>query len=73
MTDLFDGQIQQLVQRWRQRSHDEGSRRAANVQHVGGQHGDEGVLPDEGVEQSESRVCTPRQGAETREGDMFSS
>lgn len=54
MTDLLNGQIQKLVQGRRQCSHDEGGWRAANVQHVGRQHGDKGVLPRERIEQSES-------------------
>lgn len=60
-THLLDGQLQQLRQAGRQHANEEGGGRAADVQHAGGQHRDEGVLPGEGVEQRQHRVAAPRQ------------
>lgn len=77
-TDLLDGQFQQLRQAGRQHADEEGGGRAADVQHAGGQHRDEGVLPGEGVEQRQHRVGAPRQHAarererEGREGGLAS-
>ena len=70
--DLLDGQLQQLRQAGSQRPHQEGGGRAADVQHAGRKHWDEGVLPDEGVEQRQHCMATPRQHAEGTE-DMLVS
>lgn len=63
VTDLFNGQLQQLWQAGCQHPYEEWCRGAANVQHAGGQHGHERVLPGERVEQRQSSVAAPRQDA----------
>lgn len=59
-TDLLDGKLQQLWQAGRQHADEKRRGRAADVQHAGRQHGNEGVLPGEGVQQRQHRVATPR-------------
>lgn len=63
---LLNRQLLQLWQRAGQQPHQEGSGTAHNVQHGARQHGDEGVLPGEGVEQRHHGVHTAGQGADDR-------
>lgn len=61
---LFDRQLLQLRQRAGQQPHQEGSGTANDIQHGAWQHGDERVLPGEGVEQRHHCVHAAGQGTE---------
>lgn len=61
-THLFNRKLLQLRQRAGEQPHQEGSGTANNIQHGAGQHGDEGVLPGEGVEQRHHCMYAAGQG-----------
>lgn len=65
-THLFNRKLLQLRQRAGEQPHQEGSGTANNIQHGAGQHGDEGVLPGEGVEQRHH--CMHAAGQGTNDG-----
>lgn len=63
-TDLFKGHLFEAWQGAGEEAHQEGCGAAHHVQHGGGQHRDEGVLPRERVQQRHHRMGTARQGTE---------
>lgn len=63
---LFHRQLLQLRHRAGQQPHQEGSGTANDIQHGAWQHGDEGVLPGEGVEQRHH--CMHAAGQDTDDG-----
>lgn len=63
---LFNRQLLQLRQRAGEQPHQEGSGTANNIQHGAWQHGDERVLPGEGVEQRHHGMHAAGQGTEKR-------
>lgn len=65
-THLFNRKLLQLRQRAGQQPHQEGSGTANNIQHGTWQHGDERVLPGEGVEQRHH--CMHAVGQGTNDG-----
>jgi len=69
---LFYGQLFESRQRAGEEAHDEGGGGADDIQHGGREHGDVGVLPGEGVEESHDGMATLRQRAAGGEkGNMF--
>ena len=62
-THLLHRQIFEFGQRAGEQAHEEGSGAADDVHHGGRQHGDEGVLPGERVEQGHHRMDAAGQGA----------
>lgn len=60
LTDLLDRKLQQLWQAGSQHANEKWCGGAADIQHAGWQHRNEGVLPGEGVKQRQHRVATPR-------------
>lgn len=61
LTNLLNGQLQQLWQAGGQHPNEKRCGGAADIQHAGWQHRHEGVLPGEGVEQRQHCMATSRQ------------
>lgn len=68
LTDLLDWQLQQLWQAGCQHSNEKWGGGAADVQHAGWQHRNEGVLPGEGVQQRQHCMATPGQHTAVNRG-----
>lgn len=64
---LFQWQLPEQRQGAGEQPDEEGGRRAHDVDHSGGQHGDVGVLPGEGVDDRHHRVAALGQRAAARE------
>lgn len=63
LSHLFNGQLFEPRQGAGEEADDERGGGTDNIQHGGGEHGDVGVLPGEGVQQSHHSVATLRQSA----------
>lgn len=73
LTNLLNGQLQQLWQAGGQHPDEERGGGAADVQHAGRQHRHEGMLPGERVQQRQHCMATPRQHAAVKRGDQINT